>query len=233
MEHREAVNGQSPGAERMGISYWIGWRCFRAVFSSYFRWSYYNTERVPLLGPVILACNHASYIDPPLVGATLRRPIHYMARDSLFRWRWMRELLHSWNAVPVDRDGGGAAGLRVILNVLEARGAIIIFPEGTRSPDGQLRNARSGVGLIVVRSGAQVVPVRVFNTENAYGRPHRIPRPLPVGVKFGRAIDFEQMRFEARSCSKARLKQIYQEIADSIMSAISKLEPYEEVETFP
>jgi 1-acyl-sn-glycerol-3-phosphate acyltransferase len=235
MKTRAGVDtSQRPGqSETMGLSYRIGWLFFRTIFSTYFRWRYFHPERVPLTGPVILASNHSSYIDPPLVGSALHRPVHYLARDTLFRLRGMRELLHSWNAVPVDREGGGASGLRTILGVLEAGQAVIIFPEGTRSNDGQLKPARPGIGLIVIRSGAPVVPVRVFGTDKAYGRIHRIPRPRPVAVKFGGALDFAHWRMEARSCSKARLKEVYDEITREIMAAIAKLEPHEEVKNFP
>jgi 1-acyl-sn-glycerol-3-phosphate acyltransferase len=219
--------------EKMGLSYRLGWLFFRAVFATYFRWQHFNPERVPLTGPVILASNHASFIDPPLVGSALQRPVHYLARDTLFRRRGVRELLHSWNAVPVDREGGGAAGLRTILETLEAGKAIIMFPEGTRSQNGELQRARSGIGLIVIRSSAPVVPVRVFGTAAALSRQHRFPRPRKVEVKYGMVLDLTDLRKEARCCSKARLKQLYQEIADSLMAAIAKLEPHHETSTFP
>jgi 1-acyl-sn-glycerol-3-phosphate acyltransferase len=142
-------------------------------------------------------------------------------------------LLRKWNSVPVDREGGGAAGLRAILDRLLAGGAIILFPEGTRTYDGKLQPARSGIGLTVIKSTAVVVPVRVFGTYEAYGRHMKIPRPRRVIVKYGRPMDFGKLRLEAKTCSKARLKEIYQEVADEIMAAIAKLEPNEDKEKFP
>src|SRR5690606_38141535 len=124
--------------------------------------------------------------DPPLVGAGLEREINYLARESLFRFPGIGALLRSWNSVPVDRDGGGAAGLKKILDRLLAGGAIILFPEGTRSRDGKLQPARSGVGLTVIKSDAPVVPVHVFGTYEAYGRHMIFPRPFHrVVVKYG------------------------------------------------
>ena len=107
---------------RMNISYRLGWIGFRALYRFYFRRRVFNAERVPLTGPVILASNHASFLDPPLVGSGLRRPINYLARESLFRFPGIGALLRSWNSVPVDRDGGGAAGLKAILERLLAGG---------------------------------------------------------------------------------------------------------------
>jgi 1-acyl-sn-glycerol-3-phosphate acyltransferase len=212
----------------MNLSYRIGWLGFRAMFAVYFRWSIFNPERVPQMGGVILASNHASFLDPPLVGSGLHRDINYLARESLFRFPGIGALLRSWNSVPVDRDGGGAAGLRAILDRLLAGGAIILFPEGTRTTDGQLQKARSGIGLTVIKSDAVVIPVRVFGTFEAYGKNHKFPRPRKVAVTYGEPMHFEKLRAEAKDCSKPRLKEIYQEVADEIMAAIVKLEPRED-----
>src|SRR5476651_1766525 len=212
----------------MNLSYRIGWTCFRVMYATYFRWRVFNAERVPLQDGVILASNHASFLDPPLVGSGLHRDINYLARESLFRFPGVGAVLRSWNSVPVDRDGGGAAGLRAILDRLLAGGAIILFPEGTRTTDGRLQKARSGIGLTVIKSNAPVVPVRVFGTFEAYGKNHKFPRPKKVSVKYGAPMWFEKLRAEAKNCSKPRLKEIYQEIADEIMAAIAKLEAKED-----
>jgi 1-acyl-sn-glycerol-3-phosphate acyltransferase len=209
----------------MTASYLAGWCFFRAVFASYFRWKVFNSERVPLEGPVILASNHASYIDPPLVGAGVGRQINFLARDTIFRVPILAAILRSWDVVPVDRDGGTGRGLKMILSRLEKGGAIILFPEGTRSRHGELNPARSGIGLAVIKSTAPVVPSRVFGTHQAFG-PHMIlPRPRRLIVKYGRPLRFEALRAEAASCSKRRVKEIYQQVADEIMAQIARLEP--------
>lgn len=213
----------------MNPVYFIGWTFYRSLFAFYFGWRVYNNERVPLQGPVILAANHASFLDPPLVGSGLHRDINYLARKSLFRLPVLGWILRTVNAVPVDRDGGGAAGLKAIMDRLHDGGAIILFPEGTRSKDGNFQPARSGVGLSVIKSEAPVVPVRVFGTFQAWGRHVKFPRPRRcVIVKYGEPMSFKQLRAEAKDCSKVRLKEIYQQVADEIMSAIAKLEPRED-----
>jgi 1-acyl-sn-glycerol-3-phosphate acyltransferase len=217
----------------MNSVYYLGWSCFRLMYATYFRWRVFNPERVPLTGPVILASNHASFLDPPLVGSGLHRGINFLARESLFRFPGIGWLLRKWNSVPVDRDGGGAAGLRAILDRLLAGGAIILFPEGTRTLDGRLQPARSGIGLTVIKSSAVVVPVRVFGTYEAYGRHVKIPRPHQVSVKYGRPMMFKELRAEAKTCAKARLKEIYRAVANEIMAAIAKLEPCEDKDVFP
>ncbi len=212
----------------MNPVYFLGWCFFRTVFKLYFGWRVYNPERVPSEGPVILASNHASFLDPPLVGAGLKRGINYLARENLFRFPVMGWVLRNWQVVPVDREGGGARGLKAILDRLLDGGAIILFPEGTRTRDGKLQPARSGIGLTVIKSDAPLVPVRVFGTFEAYGRQMRFPRPRRVAVKYGQPMRFEQLRAEARVCAKPRLKEIYQQVADEILGAIAKLEAREE-----
>src|SRR5262245_12581875 len=217
----------------MNLIYCAAWCMFRVVFAVYFRWRVYHPERVPLEGPVILAANHASFIDPPLVGAGLKRAINYLARESLFRFPVVGTILRAVNSVPVDRDGGGAAGLKAILGRLLAGGGIILFPEGTRTRDGRLQPARSGIGLTVIKSDAAVVPVRVFGTFEAFGRHLKFPRPYPIVVKYGQPILFDRLRAESEGCSKQRLKEIYQQVSGEIMAAIAKLEPCEDKTTFP
>jgi 1-acyl-sn-glycerol-3-phosphate acyltransferase len=217
----------------MNPVYYCGWRFFRTAYKLYCRAEWFNAERVPKTGPVILASNHASIIDPPLVGTGLERGISYLARESLFRFPGVGWVLRNWDAVPVDRDGGGAKGLKMILDRLLGGAGIILFPEGTRTLDGKLQPARSGIGLTVVKSTAPVVPVRVFGTFEAYGKDAKFPKPFKIAAKYGKPMYFTELRAEAKTCTKARLKEIYQEVADQIMAQIAKLEPCEDKERFP
>ena len=209
----------------MNLSYRIAWYFFRTVFAIYFRWKVYNPERLPKEGGVILASNHASILDPPMVSSGVTRMVINFGRSSLFTLPVVGAVLRSWKAVPVDRDGGGGAGLKAILDRLLNGGVILVFPEGTRTTDGKLRPAKSGIGLTVIKSNAPVVPVRVFGTFEAFGRQMKFPRPHHVAVKYGMPLDFAALRAEAKTCAKPRVKEIYQQVADEIMTAIAKLEP--------
>jgi 1-acyl-sn-glycerol-3-phosphate acyltransferase len=219
--------------QEMNFAYRAGWIFFRVCFASYFRWRIFNPERVPATGPVIVASNHASYLDPPFVGTGCRRLLIMLARKSLFRFPIFGPLLRSWNAIPVDPKGGSAAGLKGILDRLLEGFAILIFPEGTRCRDGKLGPARSGVGMAVIKSSAPVVPVRIWGSYEAYGRNHAFPLPRRIMIKYGRPLMFEIEREEAKSCSKQRLKAIYQEVADKVMKAIAALEPCEDRDGIP
>lgn len=218
----------------MKLIYRLGWLSFRFCYWFFFRWTIYHHERVPLEGPVILASNHASFLDPPLVGTPIHREINYLARESLFSVPFVGWLIRQWNSVPVDRDGGGGRGLKAILNRLKKGGAIILFPEGTRSSTGELLPAQSGIGLTVIKSIAPVVPVRIFGSYEAFNRHMKIPRIFirKVAVKYGEPMYFEKLRAEAKTCSKDRLKVIYQEVADELMRQIASLEPCFDRTTF-
>jgi 1-acyl-sn-glycerol-3-phosphate acyltransferase len=123
--------------------------------------------------------------------------------------------------------------LKAILERLIAGGGIVLFPEGTRTSDGQLQPARAGIGLTVIKSKAPVVPVRVFGTFEAYNRKNLLPRPRPIAVKYGYPITFDDLRAEARTATRDRTKAIYQEVADELMSAIARLGAFTEKSTFP
>ena len=207
----------------MNWSYSCVWVVSRTFYSTYIRCRYLHPGRLPKQGPVILAANHASFLDPPLIGAGLSRMVIFLARNTLFTVPVVGALLRSLKVVPVDREGGGGAGLKAILDRLLGGEVILLFPEGTRTPDGQLLPAKSGIGLAVIKSTAPVVPIRVFGTFEALGRHMKFPRPRRVVVHYGEPMRFTELREEARTCSKQRLKKIYQQVADELMAAIGSL----------
>lgn len=208
----------------MNFTYRIAWLLARAFHYTYFHGRHYHAERVPLTGPVILASNHASVLDPPVIGGGFNRIVNYLARKTLMEIPVFGAILRRLHVVPVDRDGSGGAGLKAILDRLLNGGIILLFPEGTRTTDGNLLPAKSGVGLTVIKSTAPVVPVRVRGTFAAFGRHMKIPMPRRVTVVYGEPMEFTALREEAKTCSKPRLKEIYQQTADEIMAAISTLD---------
>jgi 1-acyl-sn-glycerol-3-phosphate acyltransferase len=209
----------------MNFIYRLVWLLIRLLLHTYFHGRYFHADRVPLTGPVILAANHASFLDPPLIGGGFNRAVNYLARNTLMDIPVFGAVLRRLNVVPVDRDGGGGAGLKAILDRLLIGGVILLFPEGTRTRDGQLQPAKSGIGLTVIKSTAAVVPVRVHGSFDALGRHMKFPLPCRVTVTYGEPLDFKSLREEARICSKPRLKEIYQQVADEIMAEIARLEP--------
>lgn len=146
--------------------YWLTSTGIWIVASVFYRLRTEGRERVPLRGPVVIVANHQSHLDPPLVGGATRRQLSYLARDTLFRGP-LGWLIRSYDAVPVDRDGTGLAGIRATLKRLKQGGAVLLFPEGTRSPDGGLQPLKPGFIALVRRSRATLVPL-------GFDGPHRV-----------------------------------------------------------
>jgi 1-acyl-sn-glycerol-3-phosphate acyltransferase len=126
----------------------------------------HGAERVPRSGPLIVACNHVSYFDPPSLGVALPRPLRYMAKVELFRMPVLGPLITWLNAFPVDRSRGDVAAIKRAVEILRSGAAVGIFPEGTRNKSGDLR-PQVGVALLAVLSGAPVLPAYVGGTARA------------------------------------------------------------------
>ncbi len=204
----------------MGLSYRIGKTGFQLFFHCYFRGSVHHVEHVPRHGAFILASNHASFLDPTMVGQALRQEICFLARKSLFRNPIVGAILRSWKAIPVDRDEADVAGVRSILHALKDGDAVMLFPEGTRTRDGNLQPARPGVGFLVAKANVPVVPARIWGSFEAMGRGRKWPRPRKLHVTFG-----PPLRFDATGLKREDKQAAYQKISEDIMAAIAKLEP--------
>jgi 1-acyl-sn-glycerol-3-phosphate acyltransferase len=174
-----------------------------------------GTENVPEKGGFILACNHLSYIDPPAVGCRIRRNLHYFARDSLFFWP-LGLLITKLNSIPVNRDQLDLGTLRKVLRVLKGGEPVLVFPEGTRSPDGTLQKSQKGLGLLVHKSGVPVLPARLHGSFEILGKGKLFPR---IGKKLylniGSPILSEKLSFDS--------SDRYQKISDLVMHAIEGL----------
>jgi 1-acyl-sn-glycerol-3-phosphate acyltransferase len=168
-------------------------------------------------GSAILASNHVSYLDPPLVAVSCRNEIHFLARKTLFERPVIGPLIANLNAFPVDRDRGDVAAVRAVLQLLKSGKRVLVFPEGTRSSDGNLQPARAGVGLIIAKSLAPVVPIRIFGSYAALPRSGGI-RFVPITVVVGKPILFTKQ--DAGTGDRS----IYQELSNRVMAAIATLE---------
>ncbi|HET7876256.1 MAG TPA: lysophospholipid acyltransferase family protein [Methylomirabilota bacterium] len=187
-----------------------------ALMRLYFRVERRGREHVPRTGPVLIASNHVSVLDPPLVGGMAPRPVYFLAKEELFRIPLLGELIRRLNARPVRRDGTDTRALRTALGLLEAGRAVLIFPEGTRSRDGRLGPGKPGAGMLAVVSGAPVVPVFISGTERALPPGGGVPRPKKVRVTFGPPLTFKSGKDDGR-------KERYREAANEMMRAIAQL----------
>jgi glycerol-3-phosphate dehydrogenase (NAD(P)+) len=145
-------------------------------------------EHIPEDGPLLLAANHRSFLDPFVIGTMLRRPVYYMAKRELFERRWQGRILNALGAFPVDRGAGDAGAMDAARAILARGDCVVVFPEGTRVRPGPLGAPKRGIGRLALEAGVPVVPVAVLGTEDVR-RGWRI-RPRRVSVRAGRALRF-------------------------------------------
>lgn len=148
-----------------------------AVCRVYFRIEFHGAERVPREGPVILAPNHASYADPILVSIPVARRLRYMAWDKMFAVPVLGWLMRAFGAFPVNIEAGDRGALRRSLEHLRAGGALMIFPEGSRTRDGRPMTFKPGVVRLALDTGAPIVPVTIIGAFQAYSPHQTFPRP--------------------------------------------------------
>ena len=166
-------------------------------------------------GPLILAPNHASYLDPPATGCGLFRVTYYLARHTLFKPPIASWLLPSIGSIPVNQNSPGPSSLKNIFEVFKNKGTLVLFPEGQRTYDGNLRKAEPGIGMIAARANVPVVPVHIIGSREAMPRNGSWHPFRPIRVVYG-----QPMRFSGDPKSR----EDFQKFADEIMSAISKLQ---------
>ncbi len=202
-------NGSDPLARchertrRRGVNtavYWIVRAVLQPAIMLWFRLSRTGHRNIPD-GPVILAANHRSFLDPFVIGCCLRRPSYFVAKKELFENRLQGWLLNCLGAFPLRRGESDEDFVRTTLELLERGEAVVIFPEGTRIRSGSLAKPKRGVGRLALESGAPVVPVAVTGTEHARSRGLRI-RPVKINLRFGRPLTFP--RVEGPSPALAR-----------------------------
>ncbi len=169
-------------------------------FTLAYSYRFEGSANIPATGPVLLIANHQSYLDPPAVGLASRRHLVYLARKSLFRNKYFNWLIRSFGAVPIDQQGIGKEGLKTILDQLEHGKAILVFPEGTRTRDGKLRELAPGIHLLIKKSKAPIVPVGISGAFDAWPIQRKYPvlaplflpaRPGAIAVSIGKPLSGE------------------------------------------
>jgi 1-acyl-sn-glycerol-3-phosphate acyltransferase len=145
-------------------------------------------ENLPAQGPVVVVSNHLSNIDPFIFGGFSTQTMFCMAKRELFRPRLLAWVIGGCNCFPVDRGRADRNALRVSLDVLRRGGRLLIFVEGTRARGTGMKRAEAGVGFLIRRSGAPVLPVAIWGTERALARTRLIPRRVPVRMRYGKPL---------------------------------------------
>jgi 1-acyl-sn-glycerol-3-phosphate acyltransferase len=188
---------------------------FRVVFGRALRIE--NAERLEGCRRTVLVSNHLSNLDPFIFGGFCKPAMFCMAKRELFRPRLVAWLLAGCNCFPIDRGAADRRALRTALDVLEHDGRLLIFLEGTRAALPGMKRAEAGVGFLVRRSRATVLPVAVWGTEQSLARGRRIPRRVPVRVRYGEPVSWGALVDPRRRDDQA--------VADAIGERIAALLP--------
>jgi 1-acyl-sn-glycerol-3-phosphate acyltransferase len=171
--------------------------CFY-TFTTLFSLRTHGGQYIPRSGPLLILANHQSFFDPVLAGLGIPRYIRWVARQTLHKNRYLAALINSLRAIPIEHHGYSREGLQAITDALEAGNCVGMFPEGTRTPDGEVKEFKPGLSLIIKRTKAPIVPVGIAGAFAAWPRTTKLPRPSPIfmpptnrtiGVSVGRPID--------------------------------------------
>ncbi len=206
-----------PHPQSMNLVYNVCYTLSRWIATFLLSYRVHGVENIPSEGGVILAANHTSFFDPPLVGIASRRAMWYLARKTLLEWPVLGPVFPSLNVIPVDRDGNDRTALKSIIRLLLDGEGVVLFPEGTRSPDGRLQRGKPGIGMIISKAGVPVVPVRVFGAYEAYPKGAKRLQPTEVHVCFGTPLIFSKEEAAGGS------RESYQQLSDRVMEAIGAI----------
>ena len=201
----------------MNFYYWMGYHLSRLAGRIFFRFRVIHRERMIQSGPVILAMNHQSYLDPPLAGTTCDRAIYFLARRTLLDLPLLGWVLPKLNVIPVNQEGVDRSAIKAVIRVLQAGNGVLVFPEGSRTLDGTLQPAEPGMGLVIAKTLAPVVPMRIFGAREALPRSGGRLRFVPITVVIGEPIFFSAADIQPGG------KDLYARLSNRVMKAIAAL----------
>lgn len=180
-----------------------------AVLRVFFGLRAVGVENIPRAGPLLVAANHQSYLDPPAIGMRLRGPrLFFIARAGLFRFKPLAAIFSRLNTIPIREDESDAAAIRETLRVLGHGAAVLIFPEGSRSETGEITDFKRGAALLVRKAKCPVLPVAIRGAYEAWPKQRRFPVPWRsrVRVAYGRPIPHEELMKDGPDAAMQRLR---------------------------
>lgn len=204
--------------------YWVARLLFKVIYKSLFALKVYGLENLPR-GRAIIASNHQSFVDPTVLGASVPEEIAYLAREDVFSSAAFQWLCVNVNSILIKRRRADRSALKAVLARLAGGWKVVVFPEGTRSYDGQLQPPQRGISLLAHRSGAPVVPAYVSGTHDVLPRGGGMIHFHPISVSFG-----PPLRFDDESLKQGG-RNAYHAFSLRVMEAIARLKAYHEAAT--
>ena len=201
----------------MGAHYQFFYHLSKFIGRTLYDFQVVHRDRIIESGGAILAMNHQSFLDPPLAGIACRRELHYLARKTLQAWPLLGPILPKLNVIPVDQERADMSALKSVIKLVRSGHCTVIFPEGARTLDGALQPAQPGLGLVIAKTLAPVVPMRIFGAYEAFPRGGRPRAFTPITLVVGEPIVFtkEDMRGEGR--------ELYQGLSEQVMERIAAI----------
>lgn len=184
---------------------------FRVIFKTVFRWQIYGLDNIPAEGPTILCSNHLSNWDPPLIGSPLVRPVHYMAKEELFRVPVLGWLIRQFGAFPVKRGGVSKESIRLSISLLREGKVMGVFPEGTRKNAGG--EGKKGAAMLALRSGATVIPVAIVGNYKPFHA---------IRVYYGKPVDLSEFTGGGSEVLEAATEKIMETIREMVRKETAK-----------
>jgi 1-acyl-sn-glycerol-3-phosphate acyltransferase len=202
----------------------------RALGVAVFRIRVFGREHVPADGGVLVVSNHQSHLDPVLVGLACDRRLNFVARDTLFGFPPFRWLINSLDAIPIDREGIGLGGLKESLRRLKSSEMLLIFPEGTRTRDGDVGELKAGFIALARRANAPLLPVAVDGSFDSWPRKNVLPQPALIHIVFGPPLRPQEMGQQDDAALLAevdrRIRHCHQLARESRKRAVGDLPTY-------
>ena len=201
----------------MGVHYQFGYRIAQFLARTFFDYRVVHRERIIEEGGAILAMNHESYLDPPLAGIACHREIHYLARKTLLDWPLLGPILPHLNVIPVDQERADMSALKNVIRLVRAGHSTVIFPEGSRTLDGDFMPALPGLGLVIAKTLAPVVPMRIFGARRAFPRGGKPRLFTPITLVVGEPLFFTKADLIGEG------RELYQSLSERVMQRIAAI----------
>jgi 1-acyl-sn-glycerol-3-phosphate acyltransferase len=197
---------------------------FRVAFTLYNRLEVRGAENIPANETVIAASNHASFLDPPLIGSVFPGRLRYLAKESLFRVPLLGFFIRALGAVPVTREDSQRSGavMKLLIGLLKEGESVLLFPEGSRTPDGRLKPLEAGAAYLSVKTGVPALPVYVEGSFKAWPRGGAFPRPSKITLRIAAPIRPDEEIENERERRDALLKELEESLVSMQMEADAK-----------
>lgn len=192
----------------------------KVYFKVFHRIEFHGRENVPATGPVIIASNHISFYDPIIVGTGVDRDIEFMAWEKLFTIPILRSVIRFFGAFPVELTSADRSAYINAISTLFKNKALIIFPEGERSGDGKVKNLKSGIARLALKTNARIVPVTIVGAYETFSRHRLLPRPGKISVYYHKPITIDKHEFADISARNEFFKKVTNQVMNVISSKL-------------